>query len=41
MADMLKKEIPGVEFNGDAFGQSYTILSVSFRNQKTSIVVQP
>ena len=31
MADSLKKEIPGVSFNGDAFGKSlYTILSVSF-----------
>lgn len=31
MADKLVQEIPGVEFNGDAFGRSsYTILSVSF-----------
>ena len=31
MAESLKKEIPNVTFNGDAFGQSlYTILSVSF-----------
>jgi cysteine desulfurase len=31
MADELKKAIPGVCFNGDAFGKSlYTILSVSF-----------
>jgi cysteine desulfurase len=31
MAEELKREIPGVEFNGDAFGKSlYTILSVSF-----------
>ncbi len=31
MADELKKAIPGVGFNGDAFGRSlYTILSVSF-----------
>src|SRR5450631_901481 len=31
MADELKKAIPGVCFNGDAFGSSlYTILSVSF-----------
>ena len=31
MADELKKAIPGVWFNGDAFGRSlYTILSVSF-----------
>ena len=31
MADELKKAIPGVQFNGDAFGKSlYTILSVSF-----------
>jgi cysteine desulfurase len=31
MADSLQKEIPGVAFNGDAFGKSlYTILSVSF-----------
>jgi cysteine desulfurase len=31
MADSLQREIPGVTFNGDAFGKSlYTILSVSF-----------
>jgi cysteine desulfurase len=31
MAEELKKAIPGVEFNGDAFGRTlYTILSVSF-----------
>src|SRR5664279_4985389 len=31
MADSLVREIPGVAFNGDAFGKSlYTILSVSF-----------
>ena len=31
MAEELKKAIPGVEFNGDAFGKTlYTILSVSF-----------
>ena len=41
MADMLKKEIPGVEFNGDAFGQSlYTILSVSFpKSEKTEMLL--
>jgi len=31
MADSLLREIPGVAFNGDAFGKSlYTVLSVSF-----------
>jgi cysteine desulfurase len=31
MADSLQKEIPGVSFNGDTFGNSlYTVLSVSF-----------
>jgi cysteine desulfurase len=41
MADMLIKEIPGVEFNGDAFGQSlYTILSVSFpKSEKTEMLL--
>jgi cysteine desulfurase len=41
MADILKKEIPGVEFNGDAFGQSlYTILSVSFpKSEKTEMLL--
>jgi cysteine desulfurase len=37
MADALTKEIPGVEFNGDAFGQSlYTVLSVSFPKSEKS-----
>jgi cysteine desulfurase len=37
MADQLVREIPGVEFNGDAFGQSlYTILSVSFPKSEKS-----
>jgi cysteine desulfurase len=37
MADQLIKEVPGVEFNGDAFGQSlYTILSVSFPKSEKS-----
>jgi cysteine desulfurase len=41
MADVLIKEIPGVEFNGDAFGQSlYTILSVSLPNsEKTEMLL--
>jgi cysteine desulfurase len=41
MADLLIKEIPGVEFNGDAFGQSlYTILSVSFpKSEKTEMLL--
>jgi cysteine desulfurase len=35
LADELKKEIPGVEFNGDPFGKSlYTILSVSFQKSE-------
>ena len=35
MADELKKHIPDVEFNGDAFGSSlYTILSVSFQKSE-------
>jgi cysteine desulfurase len=41
MADALIKEIPGVEFNGDAFGQSlYTILSVSFpKSEKAEMLL--
>jgi len=41
MADALVKEIPGVEFNGDPFGQSlYTILSVSFpKSEKTEMLL--
>jgi cysteine desulfurase len=41
MADELMKEIPGVEFNGDAFGQSlYTILSVSFpKSEKAEMLL--
>jgi cysteine desulfurase len=41
MADELKKEIPGVEFNGDAFGKSlYTILSVSFpKSEKAEMLL--
>ena len=41
MADALTREIPGVEFNGDAFGQSlYTILSVSFpKSAKTEMLL--
>jgi cysteine desulfurase len=41
MADALIREIPGVEFNGDAFGQSlYTILSVSLPNsEKTEMLL--
>jgi cysteine desulfurase len=37
MADELKKQIPGVAFNGDAFGKTlYTILSVSFPKTEKS-----
>jgi cysteine desulfurase len=37
MADELKKAIPGVMFNGDAFGKTlYTILSVSFPKTEKS-----
>lgn len=41
MADALINEIPGVEFNGDAFGKSlYTILSVSFpKSEKTEMLL--
>jgi cysteine desulfurase len=41
MADALINEIAGVEFNGDAFGQSlYTILSVSFpKSEKTEMLL--
>jgi cysteine desulfurase len=41
MADTLINEIPGVEFNGDTFGQSlYTILSVSFpKSEKTEMLL--
>ena len=41
MADALLKEIPGVDFNGDAFGQSlYTILSVSFpKSEKAEMLL--
>jgi cysteine desulfurase len=41
MADQLINEIPGVEFNGDAFGQSlYTILSVSFaKSEKAEMLL--
>ena len=37
MADELKKQVPGVRFNGDPFGESlYTILSVSFPKTERS-----
>ncbi|HEY2349889.1 MAG TPA: cysteine desulfurase family protein [Puia sp.] len=41
MAEKLRKEIPGVEFNGDAFGKSlYTILSVSFpKSEKAEMLL--
>ena len=41
MADTLIREIPEVEFNGDAFGQSlYTILSVSFpKSEKAEMLL--
>jgi cysteine desulfurase len=40
MSERLKKEIPGVTFNGDAFGKTlYTILSVSFPNSEKSEMI--
>jgi cysteine desulfurase len=41
MAEKLTKEIPEVEFNGDAFGKSlYTILSVSFpKSEKAEMLL--
>ena len=40
MSEKLKKEIPGVAFNGDAFGKSlYTILSVSFPHSEKSEMI--
>ena len=37
MHDVLKKNIPGVAFNGDVFGKSlYTLLSVSFPKTEKS-----
>jgi len=41
MADTLKKEIPEVVFNGDAFGRTlYTILSVSFpKSEKAEMLL--
>lgn len=41
MAEELKKEIPGVMFNGDAFGKTlYTILSVSFpKSEKSEMIL--
>jgi len=41
MADELKKAIPSVTFNGDAFGKTlYTILSVSFpKSEKTEMLL--
>jgi cysteine desulfurase len=41
MAEELKKEIPGVRFNGDAFGRTlYTVLSVSFpKSEKTEMLL--
>lgn len=41
MAEKLLEEIPGVEFNGDAFGKSlYTILSVSFpKSEKAEMLL--
>ena len=41
MAEELKKQIPGVKFNGDAFGKTlYTILSVSFpKTEKSEMIL--
>jgi cysteine desulfurase len=40
MSEKLKKEIPGVAFNGDAFGKTlYTILSVSFPHSEKSEMI--
>ena len=40
MSEKLKKEIPGVAFNGDVFGKTlYTILSVSFPNSEKSEMI--
>ena len=41
MAEELKKQIPGVMFNGDAFGKTlYTILSVSFpKSEKSEMIL--
>ena len=41
MHDELKKNIPGVSFNGDVLGRSlYTVLSVSFpKNEKTEMIL--
>jgi cysteine desulfurase len=41
MAEELKKKIPGVMFNGDAFGKTlYTILSVSFpKSEKSEMIL--
>jgi cysteine desulfurase len=41
MADVLRKEIPSVTFNGDIFGKSlYTILSVSFpKSEKAEMLL--
>ncbi len=41
MADCLQKEIPGISFNGDAFGSTlYTILNVAFpRTDKTDMLL--
>jgi cysteine desulfurase len=37
MAEQLKKTIPGISFNGDAFGKSlYTVLNVSFAKTEKS-----
>ncbi|RYG41633.1 MAG: cysteine desulfurase, partial [Chitinophagaceae bacterium] len=41
MHEQLKKNIPGVSFNGDVLGRSlYTVLSVSFpKNEKTEMIL--
>jgi cysteine desulfurase len=40
MSEKLKKEIPGITFNGDPFGKSlYTILSVSIPNSEKSEMI--
>jgi len=41
MADVLHKNIPGISFNGDAFGRSlYTVLNVSFpKTEKSEMIL--
>lgn len=41
MADQLSKHVPGISFNGDAFGRSlYTVLNVSFpKTEKSEMIL--